>query len=823
MLVARSKSRSTQGPDRVTKWLSMAGKEWPTTLLIVIGVPLLWLGLFQPPIAPLVPDLELSWYGALTHFSARGLQFGRDVVFTYGPLGHLISQVYTGELFFARMTWEVVSKTIFVLVLVGTLVSLPRFWRPIFFLFVLIFIRAEGSSDALYFLIICCVTLFLLKEGSSRPVFNFCAGVLFAIFSLIKFTYFLLVLVALSLIVACYCKLQRKSQALLLSLIFIASFLFWWAIARQEFHNLWSYFATSLEISFGYKEAMALPTSNRAVLLAGVVAALLGFLQWSVVLLKSREPVLLFAALFITGETYLAWNRAFIRADDHVLSFFCLQPAILATMWIVAQPQKTVRWIGYSMNLALLCVCLFGVNQQRPGHLISSVHGTLDRVANSWRIATGLTAFSQQFQATLQRVQTARALPKVKAEVRDASIDVLGSEQAIAILNNLNYTPRPVFQGYSAYTPNLINLNTAFYTSPKAPSYVLSVLYSDQTIDGRYPTLDDAGVFKQVLYDYEPLFAEKRYLLWKRIHPAKPVSPIPASVETLSLDSEHPLPEREMVWLELEIKQSFVGKLRTLFYKPPPVAIRVTDQLGRQHRNRLVPSMAVAGFIVSPNLETSREVLRAVRGAESLDNRSFSVHVAEEDRQFYQPSVTCRLARLPGIPPGELDDKIEQLSREIIVEHQETSQPWLQRFFDASSEMLRRMDPTTGFEAVSPLNKTVFDRDNQGLRIHCTGNDPQILLPALMTGKQRAAIFRVELAVPDATSFQVNSLPGGDPMSAGQLLDQSLKRGENVVYFFLTESQLAGGTLVANTGMSTGEYRIKEIEARAVSPEALPW
>ena len=247
-----SKRRVKQRQGRVTAWMSLARTAWPSTVLIVLGLPLLWLDLLQPPIITLVPNLESSWYAALTHFSAQGLQFGRDVIFTYGPFGHLASPVYTGELFAVRVTWELVSKVIFVVILGLTLIRLPILWRLLFFFFVLLFIRADGPSDALYFLIVSCLALFLFKHGSSSSLLNIFAGALFAIISLIKFTYFLLVIIVLSLTIACYCTLRRTSRAILVGLVFFTSFLLCWWIAKQEFQNLPSYFTTSLEISFGY-------------------------------------------------------------------------------------------------------------------------------------------------------------------------------------------------------------------------------------------------------------------------------------------------------------------------------------------------------------------------------------------------------------------------------------------------------------------------------------------------------------------------------------------------------------------------------------------
>ncbi len=619
MPATKSKRRDKQSQGRINECIAIARREWPTTLLLLLGLPLLWLDLFQPPIAPLVPNLESSWYGALTHFSALGLQYGRDVVFTHGPFGHLVSPVYTGELFFIRMLWELVSKTIFVLILGFTLLQLPKFWRPFLFFFVLLFIRADGPSDALYVLIISCVTFLLFKHGTTSRALNIFAAMFFAIVALIKFTYLLLIVVGLILVGACYCVLRKTSQAILISAAFLVSFLVCWLIAKQELQSLIPYLTTSLDISFGYKDAMSLPAGDNMIVITGVFVVILGFIQCLLLFLDSRQPAILFAALFIAGETYLSWNRAFIRADNHVLSFFCLHPAVLITLWLIAKPKNTIRWTGYALTLLILLTSLFGFIQQKPGQLLSSVTGTMVRIKSSWQTVTGLSAFSDQFGAALAGARRMHALPKVQAEVRDASIDVLGNEQAMALLNNLNYTPRPVFQGYTAYTPSLINLNTTFYSSPKAPAYVL---YKNQTIDDRFPTLDDAGALKQLLYNYKPLFEEKGYLLWKRIQPAAPVQPVATTTESVSLDAEHQIPAAEVAWLELDIKPSFIGKLRSVFYKPPPIMIRVTDALGRLTEDRLVPSMASNGFIISPNLRTSWQALRVTSGT-SMTSEQF--------------------------------------------------------------------------------------------------------------------------------------------------------------------------------------------------------
>ena len=62
-----------------------------SAILLGLALILLWLDLFSLPQGPVSQALDSSWCGALIHFSTLKLQFGKDVIFTYGPLAHLIS------------------------------------------------------------------------------------------------------------------------------------------------------------------------------------------------------------------------------------------------------------------------------------------------------------------------------------------------------------------------------------------------------------------------------------------------------------------------------------------------------------------------------------------------------------------------------------------------------------------------------------------------------------------------------------------------------------------------------------------------------------
>ena len=73
---------------------------------------------------------------------------------------------------------------------------------------------------------------------------------------------------------------------------------------------------------------------------------------------------------------------------------------------------------------------------------------------------TGPAQFDEKRRTGLAEAKNKFYLPRISAVVAGRTVDVFGYRQGIAILNGLNYVPRPIFQGYSAYTPSLIELNT---------------------------------------------------------------------------------------------------------------------------------------------------------------------------------------------------------------------------------------------------------------------------------------------------------------------------------------------------------------------------
>lgn len=797
-------SASSPIPSRSRLW---PRSQWLSIALLGLGFVLLWVNLFELPKAPVWPSLDPSWCGAIIHFSALKLQFGKEVIFTYGPLAHLVSFVYTGELFTARVIWEYASKTLFAAILCAAIVSLPKVWRLPFFLFVLLFIWVDPISDALYFLVVTCVTALLFRHGVSRPYLNAFAGALFAVCALIKFTYFILCAFTLVPLVFYYLSSQRRAGAVTLVASFVSCVLLCWGLAGQEYGNFPAFLVASFEISIGYKDAMGLPAGSGWVVAAGLAAAGLSLAQCALIFGRERCLPVLCIVLFYAGETFLSWNRAFVRADDHVLSFFALCPVALVTLWIAAKPTGFIKRIGYAINALVMLVCLAGIFLQKPTEVTGVIPETISRLRAACRTAASPGSTQQRLHRQLLRAKSRNALPQVRAAVGNETIDVFGYEQGIALLNDLNYTPRPVFQGYSAYRPRLIAANTAFYFSSQAPAFVLVKL---QSIDQRHPALDDAAVLRELLFNYTPLFEEREYTLWQRISAPKPITPAPFSSRTLVFDEICPLPNDKSVWVELEVMPSIRGRLLSLLYKPPPVEIHVNDSREGQKVHRLIPSMSSTGFIINPPLETDRDVLLNTLGETESSAVSFLVHVPRKSRRFFQRRVVCRLAVLPelSVEPGGRKSRIAKYTALFGRD----GPVWeLAEAFRSASDILVNSGPD-GLDGFAALEGVELTATPGGLSIRAEGANPHVRFPKFSPPDGRRAIVRIDLETTVDTGLQLSYRPPG---ASGD--DHLMKRcvstshRKNAVYFELSEAE-TGGAL----HLDPGDYLITRLEVRSL-------
>lgn len=149
--------------------------------------------------------------------------------------------------------------------------------------------------------------------------------------------------------------------------------------------------------------------------------------------------------------------------------------------------------------------------------------------------------------------------------------------------------------------------------SPSAPAFVL---FRAETIDDRFPNLDDAPVLVELLRFYTPVLKEREWLLLRRQPDGQPLLGDPVEIANGEIAAGEYLPiPPGVVWCELDIRDNLLAPLVRFLWQQPRVFVDVcTAEDDHPQTYRMISSMAVGGFLVSPLIEKTDDFSQVVNG-----------------------------------------------------------------------------------------------------------------------------------------------------------------------------------------------------------------
>lgn len=606
---------------------------------------LLWLTVVRFPNPP-ASDLDPSWRMVLGYAEAHHLQFGPELVFTYGPLGYLLPSTNIGIHYWHHLVWQVVAHGLLAFSLYLLARQMPGWRKGLFYAYLLAF--GLGYMDVVHMVAILLYALALLHEPVVRRRWLAVLLALFlAVLALVKFTNLLLAAFAVAAIVAHYVWRRRWLEAGLIGGAFAVGFLGGWAACGQHLGNLPAYVANSLDVSRGYGDAMSVDGPDQVVALGlGALGGLVAY--YALVLARATDRPRALAGLAITAAaSYLNWKHGFVRADGHVLAhfFICLFLALAGPL-LLGDNGANRRTKG-ALLLASAACALAGIWVTSAMTLTDAAAALNFRVKDNLAKVAAFPRLTRLAREEFAEVSGIHQLAAVRSVVHDQPIDIVGNEQAYAIFNGFNYRPRPVFQSYFPYTKHLQQLNEAFMRSDRAPEYVLQKV---QTIDYRLPSLDDSLVTRYLYHHYSYILEDRDFLLWKRNppDPSLDAKTLLSSAEVkFGEQVKSPILGDTPVWCELDIRPSLLGRIRDAFYKPPQLKVAVNDGTAQLSTYRLVGNMAGAGFLLYPHF-TNTYNIRSFQGG-GLGPRVFwfSVELDPALRKYFAPTIGVRIYQLP--------------------------------------------------------------------------------------------------------------------------------------------------------------------------------
>ncbi len=368
-----------------------------------------------------------------------------------------------------------------------------------------------------------------------------------------------------------------------------------WAAAGQSLSNLASYFRGALSVAAGYSAAMGLSTGRRAedlyAVVAGVLAAVL--LAWSARGRPGRDKAAL--CLMAAGLGWATVKEGFVRHDKHDLVFFGLA---LVVTGLARLPRRLVGLQAAALVVAAVVACAAagGVPGplRSPGQAANAAVQEVLDLASPGRWGQVASRTRHQLLASGDTLP-----PGLLAELGNRTMAALPWEDGLSYAYpQLRWAPEPVLQGYSAYTAYLDHLDASFLASARAPE---RALYQVATIDGRDPWYDPPGAMVALYCHYAQLAVSGPWQVLARVPdrcgPARAIARLSAHFgQVIRLPSV----PGELVTASFSLSSPLLARLQGLALRPPAVYLWAWAGQGRRPtRYRFVPGTAADAHVVA--------------------------------------------------------------------------------------------------------------------------------------------------------------------------------------------------------------------------------
>jgi hypothetical protein len=440
--------------------------------------------------------LDNSWVVGLSFAVAHGLAFGREVIFTYGPLGFsLVPTAVTAGTFLAG---EVLGGLIQLALVAVLLANLRRRMNllaagilTLLAASLVGWVEAEPLSAIAFGLVALTYTTPAARREQAFKRLAIGGGA-FAGFAL---------LVKLNDGVATSAVLTmgllggdwRRRNLLRGAASMVGTLIALWLLLGEPLGALPDYLRNSYDVVAGYVESMGISPGAaiqwQLLLVVGSAIALAVGAWRSLATERPRRGAALAGAVLMVH--YFVAREAFVRYDSgHVAVIAALCAVALMIPWTSAQR-------GMSLALAaMLAVAAFSV-LARPVEEIVDPLGDAHRLARQVGQVLHPAALIAEGRAGVKRDD---AIPTAMAQSLHGHCVSAEPDEIAAVWAHpkWRWCPLPVFQSYTAYTPRLDQLNAAAYADARhGPDRVLRQV--DQAIDERNPIWESPAAMLSLL------------------------------------------------------------------------------------------------------------------------------------------------------------------------------------------------------------------------------------------------------------------------------------------------------------------------------------
>lgn len=549
--------------------------------------------------------VDPSWKISINMALHQGLVFGKDWVFTYGPLGFLSTRVPTYIGITPILIYDIFVVSVLIYVLIYTFKSLNNTvkWLAVPYFIMMI----SHNSEATFQLF----TLFIFLVFHHYRTKSIISLVLATTISVLIFFIKLNLGLVASVILYGYFVIQIASDTTsrLKIVVFWASHLALILLLGQILNvHLIPYVKGALNIINNYNDAMfsvdfvnltARYAYFNIALALIIILALAVFLIYSFpLILKSRSDIFILIVMFLAW--YLGFKQGFTRFGFAGMSYPFFYGALFVGISYLFIENATIKSRLGDVFMIFLLISPF---------VSTGLGFAFNKVTLPYQdiIFTNLP-FQQKLQDRKNREEY-HIDDKVSQKFKGKTVDIVPHEISYAFFNDLNYNPRPAIQSYQAYNNYLTSLNYTKYLSPTAPDFVLYNVPGPTDVQ-RYNFWSDSKTTLAMLqnYDYDTTTISKDSLqvVKKRSQHLQLVKSNHKK-HAFKLGEEIQVSEaNKLTWIEIKVNYSLWGKIMRVLVQPPVLRVKATFEDGKTETFKAIIS-EIEGGVFLKKLQTNLE------------------------------------------------------------------------------------------------------------------------------------------------------------------------------------------------------------------------
>ncbi len=653
----------------VRRWATrVAGGAW------ALAVFLLWM-----PFAIQFPGsgLDASWVFGLVMAFNRRMQWGHDIVFTYGPLAaieHNSGYMVDPGLWPVSLGFAVAVNLAFAITFAFFLRAFdahPLTWG-LALLVVLLPVPVWALPEIELLLLTIMVFTLAVRLDHGGALLAGAGGALIAIQVLNKGT----LLISGASILAGFATaawITRRRRFIPVALASaVVLFLILYVAVGQSFGSLAAYLRTTYELVAGYSPAMSTfadqpPEINPGLVRLCALALVPVTAAEVVIAFRRRNRGLLAVTLICVPMMFLSFKEGFVRWH---IDYFVTIAALLQLLILIAgltprrrSGRKTgparldldavmtaVFWRRHLPPLSapalaaillvpvvMALVALPNLNQSLwPTDTLGHRIATYQRAA---ALLQGTVALDRTAAAEQANVLATDPLPDAfLARIGHASVDVMPWDVDVIAANHLNWTPRPVLGSYTSYTAYLDDIDAAFFRSAAAPEYVITTY---RTIDNRYALFEEPAMQRALFEGYRVDAIDANWVLLRRTSNLCPCAMRELGTVTAGVGQAVKTPAvapGERLFVRVRLDYSLGGRAAELLLDPGAIRVKLTTG-GSESSFRLVPGTAADGLLLSDVAHTPADLATVYSGCNTTGAVE-SIRIEPDNPAMYASTVS---------------------------------------------------------------------------------------------------------------------------------------------------------------------------------------